>query len=281
MTIAVTSATGQLGRLVIESLRTEIPEGSLIALARSPDKAGDLGVEMRAFDYDQADLLAPALEGAETLLLISSNDLPNRVQQHANVIAAARQAGVDRIVYISLLHADTSSLDLAAQHLATEAELAASGLSTTILRNGWYTENYTDLVPAALERGAFLGCAGNGLIAAAPRADYAEAAAAVLTSGGHDGKVYELAGDSAWTLSDLAAEISHQTHRDIPYQDLPQAEYVAALKAMGLPGALAEAIAGWDVAAAHGALFHHGHQLSNLIGRHTAPLADAVRAARA
>ncbi len=279
MTIAVTGATGRFGRLVIESLRTEIPQGSLIALARSPDKARDLGVEMRAFDYDQADLLAPALEGVETLLLISSNDIANRVRQHADVIVAARQAGVGRIVYTSLLHADTSCLDVAAQHLATEAELAASALSTTILRNGWYTENYTDLVPRALARGAFPGCAGDASIASAIRADYAEAAAAVLTSGGHAGKVYELAGDTAWTLPELAAEISHQAGRVIPYEDMTQACYAATLRSLGLPDELAEAFAGWDVAASQGALFHHGHQLSDLIGRHTTPLADAVRAA--
>ena len=155
----------------------------------------------------------------------------------------------------------------------------ASGLATTILRNGWYTENYTASVPAALANGAFVGSAGDGRLSLATRADYAEAAAVVLTSGGHEGKTYELAGDDAVTLADLAAEISRQTGRNIPYRDLPQADYAAILKQVGLPEGVAEGLAAWDVDASNGALFDDGRQLSKLIGRPTTPLADAVAAA--
>jgi len=221
------------------------------------------------------------LAGVNTLLLISSSEVGQRAVQHHNVIAAAKNQGVKRIVYTSLLHADTSALSLADEHRETEAELKASGLLFTILRNGWYTENYTASVPSAVTGGAFLGSADDGKISSAARVDYAEAAVAVLTSEGHDGKTYELAGDNAYTLSELAAEISRQTGRDIPYRDLRETEYAAALASFGLPQAAARAYASFDVAAAQGALFDDGRQLSQLIGRSTTPLAVSVTEALA
>lgn len=278
MIIAVTGATGQLGRLVIESLKRKSTGVPIVALVRSPKKASDLGVEARAFDYTQPETLAPALTGADTLLLISSSEVGQREAQHRNVIEAAKAAGIKRIVYTSLLHADRSPISLGEEHRATEALLASSGISTTLLRNGWYTENYTGSIPAALENGALVGSAGEGRLSLATRADYAQAAAIVLTSDGHEGKTYELAGDDAVTLADLAAEISRQTGRDIPYRDLPQADYAAILKQVGLPQGFAEALAAWDVDASKGALFDDCRQLSKLIGRLTTPLVDAVRA---
>jgi NAD(P)H dehydrogenase (quinone) len=278
MTIAITGATGQLGRLIVASLIGRVPASEIVALARSPEKAADLGLSVRAFDYAKPAGLASALSDVATLVLVSSDAIGQRVAQHRNVIDAARAAGVGRIVYTSLLQADTSPLDLAAEHLATEAAIAASGLPATILRNGWYTENYTGLIPGALAGGALLGSAGDGHIASAARADYAEAAAVVAHGDGHEGRTYELAGDSAWTLTDLAAEISNQTGRDIPYRDLPAADYAAALKGVGVPEGFATAIAGWDVGVSRGALFNDGRQLSRLIGRPTIPLADSVRA---
>jgi NAD(P)H dehydrogenase (quinone) len=273
--IAVTGATGQLGHLVISELRSRVPDSEIVALARTPAKAADLGITVREADYDRPETLESALKGVDTLLLISANVPGKRKTQHQNVIEAAKKAGVRRIVYTSLLHADTSPLSLADEHLATERALKASGIPFTILRNGWYTENYTGSISSALATGVVLGSAGTGRISSAARGDYAKAAVAVLTSAGHEGKTYELAGNQSWTLGDLAAEVSRQTGTAIRYDDLPEAEYEAVLKKVGVPGALAHAIAGYDVAASKDALFDDSRQLSALIGP-TTPLADAV-----
>lgn len=276
MTIAITGATGQLGRLVVAKLKNKFPVSEIVALARSSTKASDLGVAVREADYNETETLLRAFAGIDTVLLISSNEIGRRASQHRNAIEAAKKAGVTRIVYTSLLHADTSILGLADEHRATEADLKASGIPHTILRNGWYTENYTGSIGGALAGGAFIGSAGDGKISSAARADYAEAAVSVLAGAGHDGKTYELAGDTAYTLTDLAAEISRQTGKAIPYKDLPETAYAAALVGFGLPEGFAQAIAGWDVAASKGALFDDGRQLSSLIGRPTTHLSTTV-----
>jgi NAD(P)H dehydrogenase (quinone) len=276
MTIAVTAATGQLGRLVIAKLKAKTPAKEIVALARNPAKAADLGVAVREADYSKPETLAKALAGVDTLLLISSSEIGQRAAQHRNVIEAAKKAGVKRIVYTSLLRADSTPLSLGAEHKATEADLRASGVPFTILRNGWYTENYTGSVGGALAGGAFIGASGEGKISAAARADYADAAVAALTSEGHAGKTYELAGDEAFTLKDLAAEISRQSGKTIPYKNLPESDYAAALSGHGLPPGIAKAIAGWGVDAAKGALFDDSRALSKLIGRPTTPLSASV-----
>jgi len=276
MTIAITGATGQLGRLVIDKLKARVDPGQIVALARTPAKGADLGVPVREADYARPETLQKALKEVETLLLISSSEVGQRAEQHRNVIEAAKAAGVRRIVYTSLLHADVSPLSLAEEHRTTEADLAASGIPHTLLRNGWYTENYTGGVPGAVSAGALIGSARDGKISSAARADYAEAAAVVVSSEGHVGKTYELAGDQAWTLAELASEVSRQTGRDIPYKDLAEADYAAALMGVGLPEPLAQAIAGFDAAAAGGALFDDSRQLSALIGRPTTPLSNSV-----
>ena len=279
MTIAITGATGQLGRLVTDKLKTKVPAKEIVALARSPAKAGDLGVTAREADYTKPDTLEHALAGVDTLLLISASEIGERVAQHRNIIEAAKKSGVKRIVYTSILRADTSPLSLAAEHRETERMIKASGIPHTILRNGWYTENYTGSVKGAVAGGAFIGSAADGRISSAARADYADAAVAVLTTKGHEGKTYELAGDDAYTLKDLAAEISRQSGKTIPYKNLPEREYAATLKTFGLPEPLAEAIAGWDVAASRGALFDDSRQLSSLTGRRTTPLKTVVAGA--
>ncbi|WP_161888101.1 SDR family oxidoreductase [Pontibacter russatus] len=276
MKIAITGATGQLGRLVVSKLKEKVSADTIVALVRTPQKAAGLGVEAREADYEKPETLGRALQGVDTLLLISGSEVGKRAAQHKNVIEAAKQAGVKWVVYTSLLHADKSTLSLAAEHLATEQALKESGIPYTLLRNGWYTENYTGSIPGALAGGAFVGSAGEGRISSAARADFAAAAVAVLTSEGHQGKTYELAGDEAYTLSDLAAEISRQTGKNIPYNNLPEAEYAGVLASFGLPKGLAQAIAGWDMSASRGDLFDDSRQLSELIGRPTTPMPDTV-----
>jgi NAD(P)H dehydrogenase (quinone) len=277
MKIGITGATGQLGRLVVEKLKQRGKTKDLVALVRSLNKAADLGIEARAFDYTKAETLVDALTGIDHLLLISGSEIGHRKTQHQNIIDAARKASIKWVVYTSLLHADTSTLSLAVEHLETEELLNASGIPHTILRNGWYTENYTASVPNALAAGVLIGSAGDGKISSATREDYAEAAAVVLTSNGHQGKVYELAGDVAYTLKDLAAEVSKQTGKDIPYQNLSENEYADILKSLGVPENYAYTIAGWDVGVSENQLFNESHVLSKLIGRPTTPLASSVK----
>jgi len=280
--IAITAATGQLGQLVLDELLQKTPASRLVAVVRNPAKAAGLtarGVAVRPGDYTDVAALTAAFAGVEQVLLISSNEIGRRAAQHRNVIAAAQRAGVKLLVYTSLLRADTSPLNLAPEHVETEQALKASGLPFIILRNGWYTENYTASVPPAVAHGAFIGSAASGRIASAARADYAAAAAAALTGGATVGRTYELAGDTAYTLTELAAEISRQTGKSIPYQNLPEADYRAILLKIGLPEGLAAGLASWDVGASHGALFDDGHQLSRLIGRPTTPLSETIRQA--
>lgn len=279
MKIGITGATGHLGRIVIEKLKERIPRQSIIALVRSPEKATDMMVKVREFDYTRAENLADSLKGIDHLLLISGSEVGQRARQHYNVIQAAKIAGVKWIVYTSILHADNSSISLAGEHYETEKALRTSGIPHTILRNGWYTENYTGSIKGAIAGGAFIGSAGDGKISSAARIDYAEAAVAVLTGNNQEGKVYELAGDEAYTLSDLAAEISRQTGKNIPYRNLSETEYADTLQKFGLPRDLSREIAGWDVAASNGALYDDSHQLSELIGRPTTSLSKAVEEA--
>jgi NAD(P)H dehydrogenase (quinone) len=280
--IVITGATGQLGRLVIEELLRTIPASTIIAAVRNPAKAADLaarGVQVRKADYSQPGSLAQAFAGADKVLLISSSEVGQRLPQHRAVIDAAVKAGVKLIAYTSILHADTSPVGLAEEHRQTEAALKASGLPYVLLRNGWYHENYTTSVPAAVANGVVLGSAGEGRIASAARADYAAAAAAVLTRADQAGRVYELAGDTAYTLSDLAAEIGRQTGKTVVYKNLPQAEHETALQSFGLPAPIAELLADADVGVSKGGLFDDGRQLSALIGRATTPIKDAIAAA--
>jgi len=281
--IVVTGASGQLGRLVIDRLLKKIPAPEIVAAVRSPEKAADLaakGVQVRQADYAQPATLEAAFAGAKKILLISSSEVGQRIAQHQAVIDAAKRAGVELLVYTSVLHADTSLLGLAEEHRQTEVALAASGVPGAVLRNGWYHENYTAGIAGDLSHGAHFGSAGDGRISSAARADYADAAVAVLTSSDDQvGRVYELAGDASYSLAEFAAEVSRQSGKPLVYTDLPEAAYKAALLQAGLPGFVAELLANSDAAAAKGALFDDGRQLSKLIGRATTPLAASVAAA--
>lgn len=278
--IAITGATGLLGQHVIENLLQTVPAGQIVAIVRNPAKGASLsrkGISVRQADYNDEASLIRALQGVEKLLLISSSEIGQRVTQHRNVINAAKSANVKFIAYTSLLHADTSPLGLHTEHVETEKMRADSGIRYALLRNGWYTENYLASVPAALEHGVFIGAAGEGKIAFAARADYAAAAACVISEDGHAGKVYELAGDEARTLSHLAKELTEQSGKNVVYQNLSQADFVAALKNAGLPDELSEMLADSDVGASVGGLFDDSHTLSKLIGRPTTTLAESIK----
>ena len=276
MTIVVTGATGHLGRLAIESLLAKgVPASEIVGLGRQVDKIADLGITVKQVDYDDVDGLTEAFRGADKLLFVSGSEVGKRLPQHTNIVTAAKNAGVGLVVYTSAPKADTTDMKLATEHLATERLLADAGLPYVILRNSWYVENYN--VAQALEHGLF-GAAGDGKIAGAPRADYAEAAASVLVGEGHEGQVYELGGEP-FTLTELAAEISRQSGRTVTYTDLSEEKYVELLVGVGLPAAAAAIFADSDRAASRGALDVPSTDLERLLGRPATPLSSAIKSA--
>ncbi len=281
--IAVTGATGKLGRFVIAGLLEKVPASEIIAAVRTPDKAADLaalGVQVRKADYDKPDTLASALAGADKVLLISGSDLgADRVAQHQSVLDAAKSAGVALLAFTSELHADSSPLKLAATYKKTEENIRASRLPFVFLRNGWYFENQTMMLGPAIQHGAMLGCAGDGRFASAAIADYAAAAVAVLTGSGHENKIYELAGEFPYTLAEMAAEVTKQAGKPVVYNNLPPDAYQNVLVGFGLPAFMAELLADADVGASKGELDDTSGDLHRLIGRSTTTLADAVAAA--
>ena len=283
MTIVITGATGQLGRLVVEALLDSgVPAEQIVAAGRSTDRIADLGgrgVQVRSIDYSQPGSLRQAFAGADKVLLVSGSEVGQRVEQHRNAVEAAREAGVGLIAYTSIANADTTAMQLAAEHVATEEILRDSGIPFALLRNGWYLENYTAQLPVQLQHGAVLGSAGDGRVSAAARADYAAAAAAVLLRDGQAGKVYELGGDDAFTLSELAGEVSAASGQDVTYRNLPAEQYTEVLVEAGLPEAYAAILADSDLGIARGDLLVTTGDLSALLGRPTTPLREAVQAA--
>lgn len=275
MVIAITGATGQLGRLAIAALKARGAQP--IALARDTTKAAGLGVESRAFDYTSAD--PAALNGVDTLVLISSNDFNDRVGQHRRAIAAMQAAGVRRILYTSILKGDASPMILAQDHIATEPAVRDSGIPATILRNGWYTENYTGALGAAIQHGAMIGAAGDGRVSSAARKDYADAIAVAALDASHADKTYELAGDTAHTGAEFAAAVVTASGKPVAYVSMPQSEYAKALQGFGLPEGFAMVLADSDACAANGALFDDSRTLSRLIGRPTTSMSTTISAA--
>ncbi|WPF81387.1 SDR family oxidoreductase [Sanguibacter sp. 4.1] len=281
--IAVTGATGHLGRLVVESLLERgTPADQVVAAVRTPAKAADLaarGVQVREADYSRPETLAAAFEGVDTLLLVSSSEVGQRVPQHVAVIDAAKAAGVGRVVYTSAPQADTSTLVLAPDHKATEEYLAQSGLATTILRNNWYTENYLQPVQQAKDSGEILASVGDGKVASAPRSDFAEAAAVVLVDDSHAGKVYELSGDVAWTHDELAAAAGEVLGREVSYHRVSPEEHAAVLAGFGLDEGTVGFVVALDGNIRDGELATVTSDLSTLLGRPTTGLVEALRAA--
>jgi NAD(P)H dehydrogenase (quinone) len=283
MSIVITGATGQLGQHVLQALlERNVPAGEIVATGRSVEKLADFaarGVRVKAMDYEDPASVAAALEGARKVLLISGSEVGRRTAQHRTVIEAAKAEGVELLAYTSNANADINKTILGQEHKATEAILAEAGVPYVLLRNGYYFENWTDQIQGTLAQGALVGSGGNGRVNAATRADLAEAAAVVLLADDQAGKVYELGGDEAFTLTEVAAEISAASGKTIVYNDLPAPEYVAMLVNVGVPEAFAELIADSDQGLARGDLLVDGHDLRTLLGRPTTTLAEAVRSA--
>lgn len=274
--LVVTGATGQLGRLVVQELRQRVPAAQIVAAARTPQNAADLGVEVREADYDRPETLKAALAGATKVLLISGTAVGSRLPQHAAVVDAAKEAGAT-LLYTSTSAADSTQAVLAADHRETEAYITASGVPHTILRTSWYHENYADPIRSAAASGTLYGSAGDGRVASAARADFAAAAAAVLATEGHEGEVYELSGDTAFSYAELAAEIAKAAGRDVAYRNLPEAEYAGLLAQVGLPAPYPEILADVDTQIAGGWLAGTPGTLRGLIGRPTQPIGAYVR----
>ena len=283
MSVVVTGATGHLGRLVVEDLLERgVPAEQVVAAGRSTDRIkdlADLGVRVQGIDFTESATLREAFEGADKVLLVSGSEVGQRVPQHRNAIEAATAAGVGLLAYTSVANADTTQMRLAVEHQATEKLVRESGLAFTLLRNSWYLENYTAQLSGYLHHGAVLGSAGDGRVSAATRADFAAAAAVVLASDGHEGAVYELGGDQAFTMAELARETSEAVGREVVYRDLPVEEYTRVLVDAGLPEPYAAVLADSDLGIARGDLYVESGDLSRLIGRATTTMRDAVRAA--
>ncbi|MFD0072095.1 SDR family oxidoreductase [Streptomyces sp. NPDC127166] len=286
MSIVVTGATGQLGRLVVDALLETVPAESVAAVVRDKEKAADLaerGVELRIADYSRPETLADAFEAGDRVLLISGSEVGQRVAQHGAVIDAAKAAGVAQLAYTGILGGPAADFTLADEHKATEELILASGLPYTFLRNGWYTENYTANLAPVLAHGAVVANAGEGRVASASRADYAAAAAAVLTGPAeeHLNRAYELSGDTAWSLAEYAAEVAAQTGREITYSDVPAAAHLEILTGAGVPQPFAEILVDVDRAIALGALALQTGDLARLAGRPTTPIAETIKDALA
>ncbi|MEV7126780.1 SDR family oxidoreductase [Streptomyces sp. NPDC093260] len=284
MSIVITGATGRLGRLTVEALlRRGIPAADIIATGRDVARIKDLadrGVTVRRADFADTDGLVEAFAGADRLLLVSASvPVDERVANHRRVIDAAASAGVSLVAYTSTTHADTVTTVLGATHRETEEYLRDHGIPGVLLRNSWYLENYTSQLPQILQNGAVVGAAGEGRISAASRADYAEAAAVVLTTEGHTGTVYELGGDESFTLTELAAAMSAATGRQVTYTDLPVTDLAQVLAAAGLPAELAEVLADADRGMNRGEMYTDSGDLRRLIGRPPVTLAEALEVA--
>ncbi|MFI1162136.1 SDR family oxidoreductase [Streptomyces sp. NPDC020801] len=281
MSIVVTGATGHLGRHVVEQLLEKVPADRITAVVRTPERAADFaarGVRIAVADYNAPETFDGLFAAGDKVLLVSGNEFDKgRVQQHRVVIDAAEAAGVALLAYTSA--PGTLKAALADDHRGTEEALLASKVPYTLLRNGWYHENYTENLAPVLEHGAVVHAAGEGRVSSASRADYAAAAVAVLTGEGHENRTYELGGDEAWSFAEFAAEVGRQSGREIVYRPVSVEEYQGILAGAGLPGPLAAVLAGVEASIENGELVVDTGDLSRLTGRPATPLAEAIGAA--
>lgn len=281
MKILVTGATGHLGAKVMERLLEHVPPKHIIASVTDTKKAEGLrkkGVDVRHGDFDFSHSLEHAFKGADRMLLISTmGDNETRIRQHLAAVEAAKQAKIKFIAYTSLAKADTSTLWLGEVHRATEAAIRATGVPFCFLRNDWYVENELANIKTALDGGAVATSAGEGRVGWAPRADYALAAANVLTGTGHSNKVYELSGPPT-TYAGFTAALSKAIGKDVPLQILNDETFAALIAKSGMPAAMAPVVVGMHRAIREGALDVESQDLPMLMGRPVTPLSAALEA---
>lgn len=272
--LLVTGANGQLGQKVVQHLLARQPEAGGQALAvsvRDPAKAAalaDKGILVRQGSFDAPDALAATFDGVERLVLIST-DGPKavRIVQHRNAIAAARRAGVRHVLYTSFLDADANSPSEFAQvHADTEAALADSGLSHTVLRNPFYADFLPMTLAGALHSGVLALPAGDGRVSYASRAELGEAIAAAALAPRLDQRIYELSGQTSHDYSDLAARVSRVTGKPIRYEHITEDDYASALESHGVPQWFARALANMYTAAAEGRFASCSHDMAGLLG---------------
>jgi NAD(P)H dehydrogenase (quinone) len=280
-TYAVTGATGKLGRLVLDEMLQKVAPGDVVALARDPAALSDYamkGVQVRQADYDDPASVDAALKGVDRVLLISGNAVGQRGRQHGNVIEAAKKNGASYLAYTSILNARESKLALAPEHKETEEMLENSGLNHDVLRMPWYSDNYVGGIAPAVAAGAIYGASGQGRFSTASRADLAAGAAAALVNG-KGGDIYELAGDTSWTMDDFAAEVSKHSGKPVKYINQSEADYTKTLEGSGLPPPVAALLASTSYLAGEGQLYNDQRQLSQLSGRPTTPIGETIKAA--
>jgi NAD(P)H dehydrogenase (quinone) len=281
MSIVITATSGHLGRLVVHDLlERALPAAEIVAGARTLDSVTDLaetGVRTAVVDYDDPSTVEGAVSAGDTLVLVSGNDLVNRDRQHADAVAVAAKAGVGHLVYTSGLKASESPSPIAASHAATEDVVRDSGIPFTILRNGWYTENYARTIDAVRATGVLLASVGDGRVASASRHDFAQAVGVVVTTDGHLGATYELSGDVAWSYDDLAAALTELLGRDVTYSSVTPEQHLAALTEAGVPESMAAMVVAVDAGIRAGAFAFTNGDLVRLIGRPTTPLLEGLR----
>ncbi|GJN43020.1 SDR family oxidoreductase [Corynebacterium ammoniagenes] len=283
MRIAVTGATGHLGGLIIDKLLArDVAASDIVAVVRNEEKAQDLakqGINIAVAAYEDESALAKAFDGVDRLVFVSASEVGKRIDQHTNIVNAAKSAGVAQIAYTSLLNLDSSELFLAPEHVATERLLADSGIEHVLLRNGWYWENYVSGLETGKSLGKFFSAAGEAKVSGAARADFAEAAAVVATTDGHAGKVYELAGAPALAYPDIAAQIGQVLGKDVEYVNQTPAEYEEFLRSAGVPADFAAGLASADPVIEQGALYSESTDLQDLIGRPSSSVVDTFQQA--
>lgn len=277
----ITGATGHFGAKAVETLLAKVPAEQIAVSARSPEQAGGLkarGIDVRLGDFDDPASLAVAFSGVERLLIISTDgDIDDRIRQHLAAVAAAKAAGVRFLAYTSIAKADSTPLIFGKVHRATEDAVRATGIPFSFLRNNWYLENEIEAIRSALAGAPIVTSAGDGRVGWATRDDYAEAAGAVIAGGGHANTVYELAGPPI-TYDELAVIISQVVGRKVPVRHVDEATFQTIISDAGLPGSVAELLAGVQRSIRQNALDVQSDDLATLLGHPATPLSDVVKA---